>query len=163
MLTFRLASLLTIVAFAALLGVQSAQIAGMARVYPTVLVVLVIAGSLLIAVQDVVTRATTAPLDAELKKLISVPARIGWRLAGFVAVWLVYPWLLSSTGFIVATTCAISLSLWLLKVKRMFFGILGAVMFSVAFSILFATVLYIPTPSGIIDDWLAQMLFALSH
>ncbi len=163
MLYFRLASLLMIVTFAALLGVQSTHITGMARVYPTVLVILVIAGSLVISVKDLVSREATEPLDAELTKLVSAPSWIGWRLIGFVALWLIYPWLLSNIGFIVATTCTISLSLWLLKVERMVLGILGAIVFSVGFSVLFATVLYIPTPSGMIDEWVARMLFALTH
>jgi hypothetical protein len=163
MLYFRSASFLMIVAFAALLGFQSTHIAGMARVYPTVLVALVIAGSLIISVKDFVSRNAIAPLDAEVAKLVSAPGRIAWCLAGFVVLWLAYPWLLSNLGFIVATTCAISLSLWLLNTERMLVGVLGAAIFSIAFSVLFATVLYIPTPSGIIDEWLARMLFALRN
>jgi len=162
-LYFNLISLLLIVCGAAVLGLQTSHIAETARVYPSILIGLVIVFSLLIAVKEVAGRAATAPLDSQLAKLLRAPSPLRLRLLAFCAAWLIYPWGLSNAGFIVATTCAISLSLWLLKIRRPLIGVLAALLFSVAFSILFATVLFIPTPLGPLDEMLSRLLFAIHH
>lgn len=163
MLYFNLISLFLIICGAGILGLQTPEIAASARVYPAVLIVFVILCSLVIGVKDVVGRANTAPLDAKLAKILSATSRSRVRLTAFVATWLIYSALLSQIGFIVATTCAISVSLWLLGVRRTVVGILSAALFSVTFSILFATVLYIPTPAGPLDQLLTEAIYAIQH
>jgi Tripartite tricarboxylate transporter TctB family len=162
-LYFNLISLLLIVCGATVLGLDTSHIVESARVYPSILIGLVIVFSLIIAVKEIAGRAATAPLDSQLAKILRAPSRLRLRLLAFCAAWLIYPWGLTNAGFIAATTCAISLSLWLLKIKRPFIGVLAALMFSLTFSILFATVLFIPTPLGPLDELLSRLLFAVQH
>ena len=163
MLNFHLFSLLLMVLGAAFLGLQTPQIAATARVYPLVLIALVVACSLVLAARDFAERSRTAPLDAKLAKLLFAPMRSRVRVLGFTAVWLAYTWVLPHVGFIVATTCAISVSLWLLAIRRPLAGVVAAAVFSLVISVLFATVLFIPTPSGPLDELLTQAIYAIQH
>ncbi|HMA90447.1 MAG TPA: tripartite tricarboxylate transporter TctB family protein [Burkholderiales bacterium] len=163
MLNFNLLSLLLIVLGAAFLGLQTPQIAAVARVYPLVMIALVIACALAIAAQELAGRSATPPLDAKLAKMLFAPMRSRIRVLGFVAVWLAYTGALPHVGFIVATTCAISISLWLLAIRRPLVGVATATAFSLVISILFATTLYIPTPSGPVDQLLTQAIYAIQH
>ena len=163
MLYFNLISLFLIICGAVIFGLQTPNIAASARVYPLVLIVLVIVCSLAVVVKEIVGRAATAPLNAEFTKILTAPSPFRLRLLAFIVAWLVYPLALSGIGFIVSTTCALTLSLWLLKIGRPVIGAVSALAFSVSFSILFATVLYIPTPSGPLDDLLIQLLYSIQH
>jgi len=162
-LYFNLISLLLFVCGAAVLGLQLPGIAASARVYPLVLIVLVVACSLIVAAREIAGRAATEPLDARIAKILSASLPVRARLAGFVATWLIYAWALSEVGFLVATTCAIFVSLWLLRTRHWVVGLVAAATFSLAFSILFATVLFIPTPSGPLDQLLTQAIYAIRH
>lgn len=163
MLYFNLISFFLIIGFAGVLALQLPGIATSARVYPAVMMVLVVACSLVIVVKEIAGRSATEPLDGRMAKILSAPWSIRLRMFSFVVVWLVYPWVLSHAGFIVATTGVISVSLWLLEIERPLVGIFVAALFSVIFSIVFATILYIPTPSGPIDQLLTQALYAIRH
>lgn len=163
MLYFNLISLLLFVCGAAVLGLQLPGIAATARVYPLVLIVLVVASSLIVAAKEIAGRAAIEPLDSRIAKILSAPLPVRVRLAGFIATWLIYAWALSGAGFIVATTCAIFVSLWLLRIRHWLVGLVAAATFSLAFSILFATVLFIPTPSGPLDQLLTQAIYAIRH
>jgi len=162
-LYFNLSSLLLFFCGAVVLGLQLPGIAASARVYPLVLIVLVVACSLIVATKEIAGRAATPPLDPRIAKILSAPLPVRARLAGFIATWLIYAWVLSGAGFLVATTCAIFVSLWLLRIRRALVGLLAAATFSPAFSILFATVLFIPTPSGHLDELLIQTIYAIQH
>jgi hypothetical protein len=162
-LYFNLLSFLLIICGAVVLGLQTPDIAPSARVYPLIFVVLVVMCSLVIAAKEFAGRAATAPLDATFAKILSAPAPLRIRVFGFVAIWLVYSWVLTLAGFIVATTCAISLSLWLLGSRRILVGIATAALFSMVLSILLATVLYIPTPLGPLDKLLIEAIYAMQH
>lgn len=163
MLYFNLISFFLIVAGATALGLQTPEIAASARTYPLVLIVLVVAGSLIIAAKEIAGRAATAPLDPRLARILSAPSDFRMRVFGFTATWLIYAGTLSWVGFIVATTGAIALSLCLLKARKILVGALTAAIFSVVLSVLLATVLYIPTPQGLLDRLLTQAIFALQH
>jgi hypothetical protein len=163
MLYFNLISLFVIMCGAGILTLQTPDIAPAARVYPIVLIILVIVCTMVVAVKEIVGRAATAPLNKDFAKIFAAPARSRLRLLGFCGTWLLYPPVLSAAGFIVSTTAALSVSLWLLKVKRPVVGVAAAFIFSVAFALLFATVLYIPTPSGPVDELLSQLLYAIQH
>jgi hypothetical protein len=162
-LNFNLLSLLLIVLGAAFLGLQTPRIAAVARVYPSVMIVLVIACALAIVAKDLVERSATPPLDGKLAKILFAPMRSRIRTLGFVAVWLAYTWALPHVGFIVATTCALSISLWLLAIRRPLVGFAAATVFSLVISILFATVLFIPTPSGPVDQLMTRAIYAIQH
>jgi len=162
-LYFNLISLFLFVGGAAVLGLQLPGIAASARVYPLVLMVLVVVSSLIIAAKEIAGRAAAEPLDARIAKILSAPLPVRVRVAGFIAIWLIYAWALSLAGFLVATTCAIFVSLWLLRIRHVLVGVLAAASFSLAFSILFATVLFIPTPSGPLDQLLIQAIYAIQH
>jgi len=162
-LYFNLISLLSFICGAAILALQTPGIAFSARVYPVILIVLVTLCCLVIGAKEIAGRATTARLEAKLAQILSAPWRVRIRVFAFVATWLIYSAALSQVGFIVATTCAIAISLWLLRIRRILLGIATAALFSVTFSILFATVLYIPTPSGPLDQLLTQAIYAIQH
>lgn len=163
MFYFNLISLFVIVCGAAVLGLQTPEIAASARVYPLVLMVLVVVCSLVIAAKEIAGRSATAPLDPTLAKILSASPPFRMRVFAFVAIWLIYSWALTLAGFIVATTCAISLSLWLLGTRKILVGVVTAALFSMALSILLATVLYIPTPSGPLDQLLIRAIYAIQH
>ena len=163
MLYFNLTSLFLFICGAAVLGLQLPGIAPSARVYPLVLIILVVACSLIVAAKEIAARAATEPLDARIAKILSAPLPVRARFTGFIAAWLIYAWALSELGFIVATTCAIFASLWLLRIRHWLVGLVAAATFSLAFSILFATVLFIPTPSGPLDQLLTQTIYAIQH
>jgi hypothetical protein len=163
MLYFRFASFAVIIAFAALLASRSTQITGMARTYPSILIFAVIVGTLALATKEFLGRKVLAtPVSQDVAKIIASPPSSRARFAGFVLVWLAFPWLLVSVGFVVATTITISASFWLLKFGRPGYGIVGAALFSLGCAVLCATVFYIPLPPGAIDDWIGRTLFALS-
>ena len=163
MLYFNLISLLFFVCGAVILAVQTPAIAFSARVYPLVLIVSVTVCCLVIAAKEIAGRATTAKLDAKLAQILFSPAWLRIRVFAFLVVWLIYSALISQVGFIVATSCALAISLWLLGVRRIVLDIVTSVLFSLAFAILFATVLYIPTPSGPLDQLLTQAIYAIQH
>jgi hypothetical protein len=162
-LYFNLISFFLIICGSVVLGLQTPDIAASARVYPLVFMALVIVCSLVIAAKEIANRAATAPLDSTFAKILSAPAPLRIRLLGFVAIWLVYSWVLTLVGFIVATSCAISLSLWLLGIRRILVGIVTAALFSMVLSILLATVLYIPTPLGPLDKLLIEAIYVMQH
>lgn len=163
MLYFNLISFFLIVGGAAALGLQTPDIAASARTYPLVLIVLVVACSLIIAAKEIAGRAATAPLDPRLARILSAPPESRMRVLGFTATWLIYYLALPAAGFIVATTCAIAVSLWLLRARRIVVGALSAALFSAVLSVLLATVLYIPTPQGPLDRLLTEAIFALQQ
>ncbi len=163
MLYFNLISFFLIVCGALVLGLQTPDIAASARVYPLILMALVLLCSLVIVAKEIAGRAATAPLDPRIAEILSAPSPFRIRLFCFVAVWLVYSWVLTLAGFIVATTCAISLSLWLLGIRKILVGVVTAAVFSMVLSILLATVLYIPTPLGPLDKLLIESIYAMQH
>ncbi len=163
MLYFNLISLALIAGGALVLAAQAGQIAASARIYPLVLIALVVVLSLVVAAKEIAGRAATAPLDPQLERVLRAPPALRMRLAAFVVVWLIYPWALPGAGFIVATTCALSASLWLLRIRRPLLGIVVGLVFSVAFSVVFTTVLFIPTPAGPLDELLTRLIYALRH
>ena len=163
MLKFNLISFFLIVCGTAVLGLQTPDIAASARVYPLVLMVLVVVCTLVIAAKEIAGRSETVPLDSTFEKILFAPLPRRLRTLAFVVIWMVYSWALTPVGFLVATTCAISVSLWLLQVKRVLVGVATAAVFSVVLAVLFATVLYIPTPLGPLDRLLAQAIYAFQH
>ncbi len=163
MLYFNLISLLLIVAWTAVLGSQAGDIAVSARVYPLTVAALVTVCALVIAAQEFAGRAATEPLDGKLRRMLGAPGSVRIRGTAFVATWLLYTAALPLTGFVVATTAALAVSFWLLGVRRIVVGFFGALAFSVVFSVLFATVLYIPIPSGVVDQTLIETIYALRH
>jgi len=163
MLYFNLISLFLFVCGAGILALQTPEIALSARVYPVVLIVLVTLCCLVIAAEEFAGRLATPPLDSRLGKMLSAPLRSRVRLFAYLATWVAYAALLPEAGFLVTTTCAIAVSLWLLGVRRVFLGVVTAALFSVTFSVLFATVLYIPTPAGPLDELLTQAIYAIQR
>ena len=163
MLYFNLISFLLIICAAAVLGLQTPDIAASARVYPLVFVVLVVVCALVIAAKEIAGRSATAPLDSKFAQILSAPSPQRIRVLAFVVTWLAYSWVLTTIGFLVATTCAISVSLWLLLTRRILVGLVSAALFSIVLSILFATVLFIPTPMGPLDQLLTQAIYAIQH
>jgi len=163
MLYFNLISFLLIICGTAVLGLQIPDIAASARVYPLVLMVLVVLCTLVVAAKEIAGRSNTAALDATFAKILSAPLPQQLRTLAFIAIWMAYSWALTPVGFLVSTTCAIAASLWLLRVRRVLVGIATALVFSVVLAVLFATVLYIPTPLGPLDRLLAQAIYAFQH
>ena len=163
MLYFNLISFFLILCGTTVLGLQIPDVAASARVYPLVLMGLVVVCTLVIAAKEIAGRSETAPLDPTFGKILSAPLPQRLRTLAFVATWLVYSAALTPTGFLVATTCAIAVSLWLLKVRSVLVGIATAAAFSAVLAVLFATVLYIPTPLGPLDRLLAQAIYAVQH
>ncbi|MBP1849265.1 tripartite tricarboxylate transporter TctB family protein [Rhizobium halophytocola] len=161
MLAFKLISYLAFAIFAAILGYQALDITGMAMVYPMVLVVLVLVGSLgTFAVTAIWRQPIVASADAAHLATARGPELT--RLLSFCLLWVCYPVALPIAGFLVSTILAMTISFWLLKMGRPIVGFFGAVVFALALSVLFATVFYIPVPQGVVDTWLTEYLYTLT-
>ncbi|WP_127904163.1 hypothetical protein [Solirhodobacter olei] len=163
MRAFRLISFLLFAIFAAILGVQSLQLTGVTRLYPTVLIVAVILGTLGAALRELLSAEPAVLLHPEIARLLRLPGRSLARLLAFMALWLAYPSLLVGAGFIVATTVTLSASLLLLRLRRIGLVIAGSAVFAVCLAVLFATLFYIPTPSGFLDDAMTRLIYVLSR
>lgn len=163
MRAFRLISFFVLALFAAVLGVKSLHLAGMARIYPSVFIVAVIVGTLAMATRELLAANGAVPMPTEVARLLLLSGASLKRLLAFVAAWVGYPVLLNAAGFIVATTIAVSASLWLLRVRRIGLMLLGAAIFAICLAVLFSTLFYIPTPSGFLDTGLARLLFAITR
>lgn len=163
MFGFSMGSFAVIAAWAMLLAWRAEKIAPAARVYPMILIALVLVCGVVVAVQEIRSRAATEPLDPKMAAILASPASVRLRLLGFLALWLAYCWALTPFGFVVSTTAAIATSMWLLGTRRIGLNIAAAVVFSCVLLILFQTVLYIPVPSGVIDLWLIKAIYALQH
>lgn len=163
MFRFNMGSFAAIAAWAMLLAWRAEKIAPAARVYPLILIALVLVCGAVVAVQEIHNRAATEPLDPKIATILASPASVRFRLLGFLALWLAYCWALTPFGFVVSTTVAIATSMWLLGTRRTGLNIAAAVVFSCVLLILFQTILYIPVPSGVIDLWLIKAIYALHH
>ena len=85
MLKFNLISFFLIVCGTAVLGLQTPDIAASARVYPLVLMVLVVVCTLVIAAKEIAGRSETVPLDSTFEKILSAPLPRRLRTLAFVA------------------------------------------------------------------------------
>lgn len=159
---FRLISFVSIALFALVLGVKSTQLTGITRLYPTVLIIAVLLGVLAAAGREVLSQGTGHHLPDEIARLFGLSAPSTARLLAFAVLWLAYPTLLVTLGFIEATATTLSFSLWCLRIPRIGMAIVGSILFSVCLAVLFSTVFYIPTPSGVIDDWMARVLYMVT-
>lgn len=163
MLYFSLISYALILTWAVVLGLETPSIAASARIYPQVLIALVAILSLVIVAQQILARSRPEPVDARIGHLLETRGAARHRMIGFVAVWVAYAFGLAQLGFIVSTSLAIALSLALLGIRHILFSIACALVFSLVMAVLLQTVLYIPTPSGPVDQLLTRTIYALRH
>lgn len=162
MRAFRLISFLLFSLFAAVLGVQSLHLTGMARIYPTVFIIAVIVGTLAMTARELLVSSGSVSVPADVARLLTLSGGSLARLLAFVVAWVAYPAVMATLGFMVATTVAVSASLWLLKVRRVGLIVPSAAVFAICLAVLFTTLFYIPTPSGFLDYRLAHLLFTIT-
>lgn len=164
MYVFSLLSSAVIGAFLILFGWKASSIIGVAGTYPIALIVLSAVLLLLIFVQD--SRQTRPEVPKQIEGLIATRGTLRMRHLGFVLLWAIYPFVLQGLGFLVSTSIAVTLSLWLvsrpLKVGFVIGSVATAIILTLALALLMSTVLYIPTPAGPLDDALANLLFSFS-
>lgn len=149
---------------AALIGTLSwlaLDIRGPAAAYPMVVINAALVLLLATGVAEGRRRAPLGAADPELGALISTSAGGLWRSVAFAALWLVYPFVIPVTGFIVATAVALSLSLILLGARRYVLSVLGVIVFTLALSVVMRLVIYVPMPPVGLDELLDRILFAL--
>lgn len=123
--------------------------------YPTVVlwVTLVLLGAHLVYL-------ATAGGRADRVEVLLPPTPKGrLEIAAFVAIWVGYVALLVPIGFFVATTVALSLSLWLLERYRPWLVVPSSALATLVIFLLFRRALYVGVPTGPVDDWLDTLIY----
>lgn len=95
------------------------------------------------------------PLDA------STPMLWSWRVLGFVGIWVLYPVVMLSLGFLFATVAAMIASLMLLRIRRPARWSLATVPASVVLFAMLQVVLNIALPATPIERAIARFLYGL--
>lgn len=154
----RLACLVLVFGLLLALGASSLSIDASAARYPQVL----IAGALIALTTALLTERRHAALsggDTELASLAAGPAPERTAFGGFVLVWLAFPFIMGVLGFVLSTVIALVLSCLLLRIRRPALIIASSVVIAVAFAVLLRTVLYVPMPSGWLDQRIDQVIY----
>ncbi|MCF8482914.1 MAG: hypothetical protein K9H25_21015 [Rhodospirillum sp.] len=143
----------------ALMVWRSALVPGPAMAYPLVVSLCAFAAVLTLTILSL--RKARVPVLSPLGDVRPTP--VGWgRLAGFILLWIAYVALLDTAGFMLATWLALALSLALLGGRPTVRAALGTAVFVGVFAVLIKSVLYVPVPSGWLDDKLDFLLYSLS-
>lgn len=156
----RLACLVLVFGLLIALGTSSFSIDAAAARYPQVL----IAGALVaLTVALLQKRRQPAPVgsDAELAALAAGPAPAQMAFGGFVLVWLAFPFVMGALGFVLSTVIALVLSCLLLRIRRPVVVVASSIVLAVAFAVLLRTVLYVPMPSGWLDQRIDQVIYQM--
>jgi hypothetical protein len=159
---FRIAWIAALAACLAILAADSVQLKGLSGVYPQCLIGLSLALLLNIAVKEARNRYSIQDYDQELANLWRGVRQQRLRLGVFTVVWLAYPFFMSAAGFIVATTVAVAVSLWVASLRHPVRLVLASAVFAVIMAVLITSVLYIPIPGGPVDQALDHLLYVLS-
>ncbi len=83
------------------------------------------------------------------------------RIAGFCVVWTLYVLLLTRIGFVLASSLALVVSIWIMLGRFRPLASLSAVIFVLALAILVTTVLFVPVPKAALDHWIDETIYTL--
>jgi len=142
----------------AVLGVESLKISGPSGLYPQVLIGASMALLVWNGLQSWRARAIGAN-DPELASLHTGPTQALFRFALFCAIWLLYPLLMAWTGFIASTTIVLYGSAVLFGTARPWLALLGILCFTVVFSALLKSIIYVPVPEAWPDQWINALIY----
>ncbi len=139
----------------------SLGIRGPAALYPMIAINTALVLLLVTGIAEWRRRAPLGATDPELGALVA-PAGggLGASLA-FAALWVIYPFVIPITGFMVATAATLTASLVLLGIRRYALIVLGVILFTLALSVVMRLVIYVPMPAVGLDEALDRLLFAL--
>lgn len=154
----RLACLILVFGLLLVLGASSLSIDGSAARYPQVLIAAALVALTMALLQE---RRQPDPVghDAELASLAAGPGPARTAFCGFVLVWLVYPFVMGVLGFVLSTVLALVISCLLLRIPRPALIIACSVVLAVGFAVLLRTVLYVPMPTGWLDQQIDQAIY----
>lgn len=161
LVNFRIAWTMGLIAAVATLGADSFKLKGLSGTYPQCLIGLTLLLLISVAVKEARKQYRVSDYDRELADLWGGVGSQRARLGAFAAVWLVYPFLMSAAGFIVSTTVAVAVSLWAAGMRGPVRLLLASAVFAVVMAVLITSVLYIPVPSGPVDQLLDHLLYVL--
>lgn len=142
----------------AVLGFESLRISGPSGLYPQVL----IGASIVLLVWNGLQSWRAGAIDAhdpELASLHTGVPRVRLRFALFCAIWLLYPLLMTWTGFIASTTIVLYGSALIFGSKRPWLALLGTLCFAIVFSILLKSIIYVPVPEAWPDKWVNALIY----
>ncbi len=144
----------------ALMVWRSALVPGPAATYPLVVSLCAFSTVLLLTVLSLRKGEAPAAAPADSAQRLTP---MGWgRLAAFILLWIAYVALLETIGFMVATWVALVVSLALLGGRPTLRAALGTAVFVAVFAVLIKSVLYVPVPTGWLDQQLDSLLYSLS-
>jgi len=161
LVNFRIAWIAVLAAGIAILGADSVKLQGLSGIYPQCLIGLSLALLVSVVVKEARNSYRVEDYDRELAGLWRGAGSQLLRLGVFAVVWFAYPFLMSGAGFIVATTVAVAVSLWASGLRHPVRLFLASGVFSLVMAVLITSVLYIPVPSGPVDQLLDHVLYVL--
>ena len=156
----RLACLVLVFGLLLALGASSFAINASAAWYPQILITGALVALTIGLLQE---RRQPVPVgsDPELAALAAGPAPARTAFGGFVLVWLAFPFVMGVLGFVLSTVIALVLSCLLLRIRRPAVVIASSIVLAVAFAVLLRTVLYVPMPSGWLDQRIDQVIYRM--
>lgn len=141
-----------------ILGAESLQISGSSALYPQMLlgssIVLLVWNGLKAWRADALS-----PDDPELASLYTGSTPVLLRFILFCAVWVLYPVFMTWTGFIASTVIVLFASVILFKTAHPWLALLGILGFTVLFSAMLKSIIYIPVPEAWPDRWLNALMY----
>lgn len=161
LVNFRIAWTVALMAAIATLGVDSFKLKGLSGTYPQCLIGLALLLLISVAVKEARRQYRVSDYDQELAELWAGAGSRRLRLSLFTVVWLAYPFFMAAAGFIVSTTVAVAISLWAAGMRRPVRLVLASAVFALIMAVLITSVLYIPVPSGPVDQVLDHVLYVL--
>lgn len=141
-----------------ILGVESLRISGPSGLYPQLL----LGASVVLLIWNTLQSwrsGNISPNDPELASLHTGTTRVRLRFAAFCIIWLIYPPLMTWTGFIISTTLVLYGSVLLFGTTRPWWALFGILCFSIIFSILLKSIIYVPVPEALPDRWINALMY----
>lgn len=146
-----------------ILGAQAIHIGGATGHYPQALIVLAILFTIWVLIDEARTAAGAKETDTALAQLWRGTLGQKGRLVVFVLAWIAYPPLLTLVGFLVATTIIMPISLLAGSARHPVATVFFSALVSVFMAVFLTSALYIPVPSGPVDQLLDRLLYALGR
>lgn len=143
------------------LGAQAIHIEGLTGHYPQALIVLAILFTVWVIVDEVRTTDDGERAYTALAKLWRGTPSQKRRFGVFVLAWIAYPLLLTLAGFLIATTVVLAISLLSGNARRPIVTVCVSALVSLIMAVLLTSFLYIPVPSGPVDQLLDRVLYVL--
>ena len=85
------------------------------------------------------------------------------RIVALCAIWIAYALVLTSAGFVAASSAALVASLLISMGSFSWRAAVAAVVFVLALAVLVTTVLFVPVPKAAVDYWIDEAVYTLTE